>query len=71
MTQVFVWTSADVAALIFCVLWAVLLIPYYLMNWWKNLRCKHDKVWENQACNAICRKCGKDLGFIGKWRDRK
>ena len=34
--------------------------------------CKHDQgVWEDWACNAVCRKCGRKLGFIGLWRDRK
>lgn len=35
-------------------------------------RCKHDEgVRETRACDAICRKCGKNLGFIGSWRKRQ
>jgi hypothetical protein len=33
-------------------------------------RCPHDAgVSETQACDAICHECGKNLGFIGDWRD--
>ena len=32
----------------------------------KQYRCKHNKgIRENHACNAICKSCGKNLGFIG------
>lgn len=35
----------------------------------RQARCKHDgDVNETSACDAICRKCGKNLGFIGTWR---
>ena len=34
-------------------------------------RCKHEDVRENMACHAICRECGKDLGFIGTWREKQ
>ena len=34
--------------------------------------CRHDgRVWENGACDAICRECGKNLGFIGTWRAKR
>ena len=37
----------------------------------RESRCKHDKgVRETHACHAICIECGKDLGFIGTWRDK-
>jgi len=35
----------------------------------KQARCKHDGGYnETRACDAICRKCGKNLGFIGNYR---
>jgi hypothetical protein len=35
----------------------------------RRARCKHDgAVRETSACDAICAKCGKNLGFIGAWR---
>ena len=37
----------------------------------KQRRCSHDSVFENMACNAICRSCRKNLGFIQNWRDSR
>lgn len=35
-------------------------------------KCKHDKgVTESQSCDAFCTSCGKNLGFIGSWRDKQ
>ena len=71
MTSVFVWTVSDVFGLILCVVIAVTLIPIYLWNWIKTLRCQHPSVIETQACDAICTKCGANLGFISAWRNKK
>ena len=57
----------------FVVLVAVLLVyglaslPGYI----KQSRCKHEKVREDGLCNAWCRTCGKNLGFIGTWLNNK
>ncbi len=32
--------------------------------------CEHLRVRESMACDAHCRDCGENLGFIGKWRER-
>jgi len=41
-----------------------------LVNTFNQLKCKHDGgVSETQACDAICKKCRKNLGFIGTWRE--
>ncbi len=46
-----------------------ILIVYFLMTlpmYIQQSRCKHDGgVNETLSCNAICKLCGKDLGFIG------
>jgi hypothetical protein len=35
----------------------------------RQAKCKHERgIKENQACHAMCVQCGKDLGFIGRWR---
>ena len=31
--------------------------------------CPHLRVRESMACDAWCRDCGKNLGFIQDWRD--
>ena len=38
---------------------------------WKQWRCKHAEFHENGQCHAICRACGKDLGFIGRVREER
>lgn len=46
-----------------------MIIAYLVMNlttYIQQSRCKHDGgVNETQACDAICKLCGKNLGFIG------
>ena len=38
----------------------------------RQARCPHDgDVSETNACDAICGKCGKNLGFIGTWRAKR
>ncbi len=32
--------------------------------------CKHDRYNENRQCDAICRACGRNLGFIDDLRQR-
>lgn len=68
---VFVFTFQDamgLAVLAVIILWVLLSA---LWDWVKQSFCKHDDFYENRACHAICRKCGKDLGFIQPWRDAK
>jgi hypothetical protein len=46
-----------------------MIIAYLVMNlttYIQQSRCKHDGgVNETRSCDAICKLCGKDLGFIG------
>ena len=42
-------------------------LPGYL----KQRRCKHEAVWEDGKCDAWCRACGKNLGFISTWRKKQ
>ena len=34
----------------------------------RQSRCKHENLREDRSCTAWCRKCGKNLGFIGNLR---
>ena len=36
----------------------------------RQMRCKHEQYRETMACDAICVKCGRNLGFIQNLRDR-
>lgn len=43
-------------------------VRFAIPAWLKRIRCKHaDGVRETMSCDAICRSCGKNLGFIGSW----
>lgn len=39
--------------------------------WLRQRKCNHPRVNETQACEAICNECGKNLGFIGTWREKQ
>lgn len=50
----------------------LLALRFAIPAWVKRVRCKHDSgVRETMSCDAICRSCGKNLGFIGTWRERQ
>lgn len=68
---VFVVTLQDIIGL---GLFAILFVVFgfmFIKTWIKQSLCKHNgSVGENMACEAICRKCGKNLGFIGSYKKR-
>lgn len=68
----FIWTIGDaITALIFAVFF-IIAMYVGIAIWIRQARCKHDSgVNETQACEAICRECGKNLGFIGDLRKKK
>jgi hypothetical protein len=69
MNQIFVWTLGDVIGCIALALTLLIFGSFALMNMYEQWKCKHDGgVNETQACDAICKKCGKNLGFIGNYR---
>lgn len=71
MTPVFVITFGDVFGLIALAVFFVIVGYFCTKNAWKKLRCSHDGgVNETMACDAICKKCGKNLGFIDKLKDK-
>ena len=71
MTTVFVVGIGDVVAMCaFAVFIGVWLVVSGI-DAIKQFRCKHDGgVSETSRCHALCRKCGKDLGFIGNYRKK-
>lgn len=41
-----------------------------MFSWlFKKEKCKHLSVRELMSCDAVCRDCDKNLGFIQTWRD--
>lgn len=65
----FIWTIGDAIQVILFVLFAACIAVFILRAWLNELLCKHDDgIRETGACDAICAKCGKNLGFIAAWR---
>lgn len=68
----FIWTIGDVIGVFVIAIFAVIALFIAISEWIRQSRCKHDGgVNETQACDAICRGCGKNLGFIGAWREKQ
>lgn len=62
-------TVSDILTIALVSVVVLLLLFVQIATYFRQLKCKHDGgVNETQACDAICRKCGKNLGFIGTWR---
>lgn len=60
--------------IVFFVFWIFMLLMigayFTLPRTIKQYKCKHERVYETQACDAICSECNKNLGFIGSWREK-
>lgn len=48
----------------------VALVTYTPM-WIKQALCKHVDYWETSACDAVCRRCNKNLGFVADIRKKR
>ena len=67
----FIWTISDIVGVTILVLIGITYILINNPDWIKQITCKHEKYHETQACDAVCSKCGKNLGFIGNlYRDK-
>ena len=63
-----VWTIGDLFGLIGAVIVLAVIAVIAAIKSFREWRCKHDGyVTETTSCDAICGKCGKNLGFIGTW----
>jgi hypothetical protein len=71
VSQIFVVTLTDIigVAILACVLLfgGIILARIWIAQW----LCRHDAgCHETRSCDAICNKCGKNLGFIGTLRSK-
>lgn len=62
------WIGYRVLPVVF--IFALLFAAFVAPSMWKQWRCKHEKYREDRMCNAICRHCDKNLGFIQPVRAR-
>lgn len=67
----FIWTIGDVIGVTVVAIMVMIVLFVSIAEWIMKARCKHDGgMNETQACDAICMQCGKNLGFIGTWREK-
>ena len=69
MKPIFVITLGDIIGIAISLIAIAGVVAFFVREWWVRRSCKHNSgVNETRACHAICKSCGKDLGFIGAWR---
>lgn len=68
----FVYTIKDVIGITLVVLFIVVFTICRFIVAVRQSKCKHNGfIQEDQACNAHCVQCGKNLGFIGTWKSKR
>lgn len=67
----FIYTAETVIVAILVAVFIIIKICYSVADCFKYRKCQHESVRETMACDAVCNKCSKNLGFIGTWRDKK
>lgn len=69
MSEILFWMAKPIAEfLLVVVLFFVLTLIYFLCRIpriIRQARCIHESYWVPRSCDAVCRSCGKNLGFIG------
>ena len=70
METVFVVTLGDAVGLGLLIVTCLLVLLGFLYAFIRQCMCTHPEYFENRSCHAICRRCGKDLGFLGTWREK-
>lgn len=69
ITAVQFWLAKQLAEVLAVLAIIVIVLLAGLPRAIRQALCRHDgDVFETSACDAICRDCGKNLGFIGTWR---
>jgi len=58
----------NIIEIVLALLCLMIAIPFLIAKVINRMTCKHQVFHENRACDAICRDCGKNLGFIGNLR---
>lgn len=69
--MMFVYTIGDIAGIAFLLLMLVIAAFGAIERYARQAFCKHEKYFETMACDAVCRKCNKNLGFIGRVQEER
>lgn len=69
MSAILFWLAKPIAEFLLVVgLFFFLILIYFLCSIpriIRQARCNHESYWVPRSCDAVCRSCGKNLGFIG------
>lgn len=66
----FIFTLQDIVVLLSLGIIIIFTIILGIKTAIKQKFCKHANFFENGSCDAICRSCGKNLGFIGRLKEK-
>lgn len=62
----------DIISLVTLLIMLMIYLPLVFSIVFRQNRCDHDGgVNETRSCDAICKLCGKNLGFIGTEENKK
>ncbi len=67
----FIFTIETILTLVLIVIFILIHSYYGIKKYFKQKNCDHSDYRETMACDAVCTKCSKNLGFIGKIRDKR
>ena len=70
--MIVVITLAEIIAIVLFIGIIMVWTYFTVTNSYKQFVCTHDGgVNETRSCDAICKLCGKNLGFIGNEENKK
>ena len=67
----FIFTVETVLTFTVIIIFIVITAISSIKKYFKQRGCDHSDYWETMSCDAVCRVCGKNLGFIGTVRGDK
>ena len=67
----FIFTIETILTMALVVIFILLKSYWALKDYIKKRKCDHSGYRETMACDAVCTKCSKNLGFIGTVRDKR
>lgn len=72
MDTLLVWIGWNIAGPLLLGAIAVLVVTLFQVpRAIRQMTCAHLVFYETRACDAVCRQCGKNLGFIGAIRAQR
>ena len=64
-------TIGDIIAFTLAAILFLFIIGITLHDVIKQKLCSHEEFYESGSCDAICKKCHKNLGFIGLVKEQR